>query len=78
MPASFVDPWNALVDVWSPIALDPALFVPANYTNEFMPLTARLKPGVPVRQAARDMAAFAEQLKKDIPEPLRRRTGRSR
>ena len=67
MPASFVDPWGKLVELWAPIALNPALFVPRNYTNEFMPLTARLKPGVPVQQAVRDMSAFAEQLKKDYP-----------
>ena len=54
--------------MWAPIALDPALFVPNNYTNEFMPLTARLKAGVPVGQAVRDMAAFAEQLKKENPK----------
>ena len=67
MPASFADPWSTQVDLWAPLALDPALFVPRNYTNEFMPLTARLKPGVPVEQAVRDMAAFAEQLKKENP-----------
>ncbi|MGH7654522.1 MAG: ABC transporter permease, partial [Gemmatimonadaceae bacterium] len=67
MPPSFVDPWSSTTDVWSPIALNPALFVPANYTNEFMPLTARLKPGVPVEQAVRDMAALAEVLKKENP-----------
>jgi putative ABC transport system permease protein len=67
MPATFVDPWSKLTEIWSPIALDPALFVPANYTNEFMPLTARLKPGVRVEQAVKDMAAFAEQLKKENP-----------
>jgi putative ABC transport system permease protein len=67
MPASFVDPWGKLTEIWSPIALNPALFVPNNYTNEFMPLTARLKPGVTVEQAVRDMAAFAEQLKKEYP-----------
>jgi putative ABC transport system permease protein len=67
MPPTFVDPWARLTEIWSPIALDPALFVPANYTNEFMPLTARLKPGIPVEQAVRDMTAFAEQLKKENP-----------
>ncbi len=67
MPASFVDPWAKLVELWSPIALNPALFVPANYTNEFMPLTARLKAGVPVEQAVHDMSAFAEQMKKENP-----------
>jgi putative ABC transport system permease protein len=67
MPASFVDPWSKLVEVWAPIALNPALFVPANYTNEFMPLTARLKPGMSVERAVKDMSAFAEQLKKENP-----------
>ena len=67
MPSSFVDPWSKLTDVWAPIALDPALFVPRNYTNEFMPLTARLKPGVSAEQAAKDMTAFAEVLKKENP-----------
>ncbi len=65
MPPSFVDPWNRLAEIWTPIALDPKLFVPANFTNEFMSLTARLKPGVTVDQAKRDMIAFAEQLKKE-------------
>ncbi|HEY5220166.1 MAG TPA: ABC transporter permease [Gemmatimonadaceae bacterium] len=67
MPASFVDPWNRYAEIWTPLALDPKLFVPSNYTNEFLNLTALLKPGVTVAQAKRDMAAFAEQLKKENP-----------
>ena len=68
MPASFVDPWNALVDDLGADRARPGAVRAANYTNEFMPLTARLKPGVPLQQAVRDMAAFAERLKKDIPD----------
>ncbi len=34
MPAGFVDPWSSQVELWAPLALDPALFVPRNYTNE--------------------------------------------
>jgi putative ABC transport system permease protein len=68
MPATFVDPWAKLTEIWAPIALKPSLFVPSNYTNEFMPLTARLKPGVTLEQAARDMTAFAAQLRKDLPD----------
>jgi putative ABC transport system permease protein len=68
MPATFVDPWNKTAELWSPLALDPALFVPRNYTNEFMPLTARLKPGVTIDQAVRDMTAFAETLRKENPD----------
>ena len=68
MPPTFVDPWNTLAELWSPLALDPALFVPRNYTNEFMPLTARLKPGVTIAQAVKDMTAFAETMKKENPD----------
>ena len=67
MPASFIDPWSRDAELWSPIALDPKLFVPGNYTNEFMALTARLKSGVSLDQAQRDMSAFALQLKKEYP-----------
>ncbi|HEV8410608.1 MAG TPA: ABC transporter permease [Gemmatimonadaceae bacterium] len=68
MPPGFVDPWSSLAELWTPLALDPALFVPRNYTNEFMPLTARLKPGVTIDQAVRDMTAFAETLRKENPD----------
>ena len=68
MPATFVDPWQRTVEIWAPLALKVSLFVPRNYTNEFMPLTARLKPGVTQEQAVKDMAAFAEGLKKDHPD----------
>jgi putative ABC transport system permease protein len=67
MPAGFVDPWSKQVELWAPLALNPALFVPNNYTNEFMPLTARLKPGVTIAQAVKDMAAFAVTLKTENP-----------
>ena len=67
MPPAFFDPWSRDAELWTPIALDPALFVPNNYTNEFLDLTARLKPGVSLDQGARDMAAFASQLKTEYP-----------
>ena len=67
MPPTFVDPWSRQVEIWSPIALDPAIMVPGNYTNEFLPLTARLKPGMTVAQAVKDMSAFAEGLKREYP-----------
>jgi predicted permease len=67
MPSTFADPWSADVDLWAPIALNPALMVPSNYTNEYLNLTARLKPGVAEGQAVRDMGAFAEGLKKEYP-----------
>ncbi len=70
MPSSFVDPWNRGAEIWTPIALDPKQNVPDRFTNEFLNLTALLKPGVSVDQAQRDMTAFANQLKKEYPNNL--------
>ena len=68
MPAGFKDPWAPATEIWSPIALPSSLFVPNNFTNEFMQLVARLKPGITVQQAHSDLAAFAEDLKKRYPD----------
>jgi predicted permease len=62
MPPSFNDFWSRDVEIWRPLALTPD-----NFTNEWLNLTARLKPGVTLDQAARDMRAFAEKLKRDNP-----------
>lgn len=72
MPPSFQDPWLPTAEVWTPLALDPKLVVPSRFTNEYLNLTARLRPGVTVAQARRDMSAFAEQLKKEYPSDLPR------
>ena len=68
MPARFVDPFNATNEIWTPIAIDPARFSISNYTNEFLNLIARVKPGVGILAAAREMTGFAEQLKRDHPD----------
>jgi putative ABC transport system permease protein len=65
MPRTFVDPWNPPTEIWSPAAFDPSRFGIDNYTSEFLNLVARLKPGVTLESAAREMTAFATQLKKD-------------
>jgi putative ABC transport system permease protein len=70
MPPEFIDPRARDVDLWRPIAFNPAIFSPNNYTNEFLALTARLKPGVTLEQASRDMAAFSDQLRKELPSNL--------
>jgi len=67
MPRGFVDPWNPPTEIWSPVAIDPARFTINNYTNEFLNLVARVKPGSSTAAAAREMTGFAEQLKKDNP-----------
>ncbi len=68
MPPTFRDPWQRDVDLWVPLTLDPALFNPANYTNEWLALTARLRPGVTLGRAAQALRALAEQLKRDYPQ----------
>jgi predicted permease len=67
MPPSFHDFWSRDVEIWTPLALTPDYYVAGNYTNEWLNLTARLKPGVTTEQAVRDMRAFAEKLKRDNP-----------
>ena len=67
MPPEFIDPRGRDIELWTPIAFNPTIFVPDNYTNEFLNVTAHLKPGVSLEQAQRDMAAFAEQMKRDHP-----------
>ncbi|MGH7594494.1 MAG: ABC transporter permease [Gemmatimonadales bacterium] len=67
MPQGFVDPFNAPTEVWAPMQITPAQFAVANYTNEYLNLVARLKPGVALRTAAAEMTSFAAQLKKDNP-----------
>jgi predicted permease len=67
MPPSFQDFWSRDIEIWRPLALTPDNFVADNYTNEWLNLTARLKPGVTLDQAERDMHAFAEKLKRDNP-----------
>ncbi|MDQ6831313.1 MAG: ABC transporter permease, partial [Gemmatimonadota bacterium] len=70
MPPSFQEFWGQNIELWTPLALDPKLFVPRNYTNESLNLTARVKPGITIEQAQRDMRAFAERMKKDNPNSL--------
>ena len=70
MPPGFKGFFNSRADIWTPLALNPAQFDPNSYTNEYLNLTARLKPGVSVDQAAAEMRAFAEQLKRQYPNNL--------
>jgi putative ABC transport system permease protein len=67
-PASFVF-LNREVDYWIPMRLPPPL---ANTRNShFLLVVARLKPGVPVETADREMKAIAAQLTFEYPESNR-------
>ncbi|HET7584258.1 MAG TPA: ABC transporter permease [Gemmatimonadaceae bacterium] len=67
MPPDFRDVWGQDVELWTPLALAPERYS-GGYTNEWLNLVARVKPGITVEQAARDMRGFAEQLKRDRPD----------
>lgn len=66
MPPGFRDFFNRDVEIWTPVAFTPEQFS-GGRTNEFLALTARLKPGVTIEKAAAEMAALAEQLKQEYP-----------
>ena len=67
MPAGFVDPWNPPTEIWSPIAINPSQFTINNYTNEYLNVVARVRPGMTTDAAAKEMTGFAGQLKRDNP-----------
>ena len=59
MPESFIDPWNRDSELWAPLALSPAQ---RESRNEYLQVTARLKPNVTVAQAQADLTALAKAL----------------
>jgi putative ABC transport system permease protein len=67
MPQTFRDFWNRAADLWTPLALAPAAFSDNLRTNEYLNFIARTKPGVTVTGLAKEMTAFATQLKKEFP-----------
>jgi putative ABC transport system permease protein len=67
MPPSFHDFYMRQADLWAPLAFTPEQFADDKRTNEFLRMIGRLKTGVTVAGATRDMAALGEQLKKDHP-----------
>jgi putative ABC transport system permease protein len=68
MPPGFRDFFNRQAEIWSPAVFTPEQFADNRRTNEFLNFMGRLKPGISVEQARREMTAFADQLKRDHPE----------
>ncbi len=68
MPEGFRDFFNRAVDLWAPLVFEPAQLADDRRTNEFLNLTARVRPGVSVAQAAAEMRSLAEQLKQRYPD----------
>jgi putative ABC transport system permease protein len=66
MPATFSSFFAKNADLFVPLALDPVQFT-RGYTNEYLNLVARLKPGVPLERAKAEMTTFAINLKRANP-----------
>ncbi|HTX38351.1 MAG TPA: ABC transporter permease [Bryobacteraceae bacterium] len=64
MPRGFVFPRGS--DLWVPMAFSPADW--AQRGNHFLHVFARLRPGVGMADAQRDMSAIALQLQREYPE----------
>jgi len=57
MPPEFRDFWARRAELWAPLAFKPEQFADDRRTNEFLNMIGRLRAGVTVEQAARDMTA---------------------
>lgn len=64
MPAEFRDFFNRNADIWAPLSFTTEQ-LNGGRTNEWLNLTARLKPGVALDQAAAELNALSTQLKQD-------------
>ena len=64
---------TANVDLWAPLVFEPTSSATTSRTNEFLNLTARVRPGVPVEQAAaRDALRSPSSSSSGTPTPIRR------
>ena len=68
MPSGFRDFFNRNAEIWAPLVFRPEQMTDENRTSEFLNLTARMRPGVPLEQAAGEIRTLAEQLKRDYPD----------
>ena len=65
MPSGFRDFFNRNAELWAPLVFQPEQMTDENRTSEFLNLVARMRPNVPVEQAAGEVRTLAEQLKRD-------------
>ena len=68
MPSGFRDFFNRNAEVWAPLVFQLDQMTDDERTTEFLNLIARMRPGVPLEQAAGEMRTMAEQLKRDYPD----------
>ena len=67
LPATFKPFFNRQAELFVPVALTTQQLT-GGFTNEFLPLTARLKPGISIEAAQTEMTQLAERLKRDTPD----------
>ena len=67
LPRRFHPFFNREAEIFSPLALTEERYA-RSYTNEFLTVTARLAPGVTVKQARDELDRFAVQLKEERPD----------
>jgi putative ABC transport system permease protein len=68
MPAGFRGFFSRTAQLWTPLALPPSDYTTeTGRTNEWLNLTGRLKPGVTVDAAQRELTALAARSVRDFP-----------
>ena len=67
MPSGFRDFFGRTAEMWVPLSFTPQQ-LSGGRTNEWLSLTARLKPGVSIETAQTELTVFGEQLKKTYPD----------
>ncbi|HEX6693935.1 MAG TPA: ABC transporter permease [Longimicrobiales bacterium] len=65
MPAGYRDFFNRRTEIWTPVALTPEQYQSG---NEFLPLTARLAPGISLAAAQTEMTQVANRIKAENPD----------
>ena len=68
MPPGFRDFFNRRAELWTPLALPPDRYADGQWTNEWLNLVARLKPGVTEEQARTEMRTHADALRQRFPD----------
>ena len=68
MPLGFRDFFNRQAELWAPLVFRDEQLSDENLTNEWLDLTARLRPGVTYLKAASDLHALALQIRHDFPD----------
>src|SRR5262245_30718734 len=67
MPPGFNGFFDRRTELWAPAVFKPEQYNDFHRTNEFLSAVGRLKRGISVEQARREVTAFAEELKRDHP-----------